>query len=125
MALPPGRLEDGLRVKGPTPRPPAERFWDLVNGPWCDPRIGGLDCWHWAGGVGFSRRKWVPRPGGVGRMRARYGRFRWTSLQLVGAHQAALLLTVGPGPATAVAAHSCGDTLCVNPLQIGRACVGK
>jgi|SRR5579859_2654427 len=99
-------------------KPAAERFWELVNGPWCDPHLDGSSCWRWMGGVGFSRRKWVPREGALGRQRARYGRFRWSSLQLIGAHQAALLLTVGPPSGRAVAAHSCGNTLCVNPLHL-------
>ncbi len=92
------------------------RFWNLVNGPWCDERLDPYDdCWHWMGAVVKSR---PPKLKLVKAFRV-YGRFHLSvEVGLVNAHRAALLLTVGPPPEDGkvyVAAHRCDDSLCVHP----------
>lgn len=103
------------------PRPAAERFWALVNGPWIDPNIGPADCWRWCGATAGSRP-----PRGAGPLRRgkkpwkRYGRFWLEPGRLVNAHRMALELTVGP-PADpdAVASHTvCDQPLCCNPAHL-------
>lgn len=91
-------------MSGPLARPPEERFWDLVNGPWCDSRVGPDDCWIWMGCTGISVTK-----------RHRYGRFRLGSA-MEGAHRAALILTGSLPPSSRHdAAHWwCDNSLCVN-----------
>lgn len=98
-------------------RPAAERFWDLVNGPWYDPRVGGEDCWLWMGAKGQSRR-----PKGLPAMKPwkQYGRFSMSHGDTVGAHRAALILTGNPPPNdAAVASHTvCDQPLCCNPIHL-------
>lgn len=96
-------MQDSIALptnKGPQPRPPEERFWELVNGPWCDPRVGPDDCWIWMGGRCKSRN------------------LRLTPQLIVGANQAALILTGAPRPEGHVAAHSCDVSLCCNFLHL-------
>ena len=96
-------------------REPEERFWRLVNGPWCDPNVGPHDCWLWMGSRASGRR---PKGLASHKFYRRYGRFRMNSAQLLSAHRASLMLTIGPPPdhlRDAVAAHLCDEPLCVHP----------
>jgi hypothetical protein len=95
-----------------------DRFWALVNGPWCDSRLDPYDdCWVWMGGRTTSRRpKSLPdnKPWKV------YGRFHWPlpgfPKNLINAARAALILTVGPPPTDShVAGHRCDTSLCAHP----------
>ncbi len=94
------------------PAPPEERFWDLVNGPWCDPRVGADDCWIWMGSQGQSRR---PKSLPMHKPYKRYGRF-WLNGTCVNAHRMALILTGTPPPDDfADASHwKCDQSLCCN-----------
>jgi hypothetical protein len=99
------------------PRPEAERFWDLVNGPWCDRTIGGSDCWLWMGSTAGSRppKDWKK----TRKPWKRYGRFR-SATGKVNAHRMALMLTAGEPPDPAmVASHTvCDRPLCCNPTHL-------
>lgn len=97
-------------------RDPEQRFWNRVNGPWCDARLEPYeDCWQWMGATIRSR---PPKMKLVKPWR-RYGRFHLNLLTgLVNAHRAALLLTVGEPPDDGkvyVGAHRCDNSLCVHP----------
>lgn len=102
-------------------RPPEQRFWEFVNGPWVDERVGGFDCWRWMGATIKSR----PPRLRVRKKHREYGRFHYSlEVGLINAHRAALLLTVGLPPdgdmrsTKWVAGHICNESLCVNPGHI-------
>ncbi len=105
------------------PRPAERRFWELVNGPWCDPRLDPYDdCWMWMGGRSPARR---PKSQPNHKPYKQYGRFHWPlpgfPKHLINAARAALILTVGPPPdgddlsPTYVAGHRCDTSLCAHP----------
>jgi hypothetical protein len=98
-------------------RTDAERFWDLVNGPWIDPRVGAEDCWLFMGGTAGSRppKSWKKSP----KPWKRYGRFRFHG-RMENAHRVALILTAGEPPAAdMVAGHTkCDRSLCCNLLHL-------
>lgn len=104
--------------------PARERFWELVNGPWCDPRIGGDDCWLWMGATAGSRppKALQPRRRRRGKPKPwkRYGRFRVAADLIVNAHRFALELCAGPPPKPdSVASHTkCDRPLCCNPAHL-------
>jgi hypothetical protein len=97
--------------------PAAVRFWDLVNGPWTDPRIGGEDCWRWMGATAGSR---APKHWKRSRKPwRRYGRF-WYRGRMENAHRVALILTIGepPDPAMVSSHTKCDTPLCCNPTHL-------
>lgn len=77
-------------MRGPTPRPPAERFW---------PKVDKTEtCWLWTG---------ARQAGGYGRFGGAQG--------LVLAHRWAYTALVGPIPEDMTLDHLCRNPSCVNP----------
>lgn len=89
-------------MRGPRPRPPAERFWEKV----CRTN-DEKECWLWSGGIDTA---------GYGQFNL--GSRRDGSRRNARAHRVAWKLTYGPIPDGLYVCHRCDVRPCCNPTHL-------